>query len=268
MIVIKPYIEFNEDKNVVDIINYIDFSINESLDVKSIWNNVVNKIKNLSDKSKRKILTHVVMSLLVFNTAKTVVNTISSSNVDPEVKQIALSIVDSTKDVDSDKDVSDKWKSGHEFFLSQKGWDHIKEEEKLKLNGYSIGDGMISIGWGHAEPAEDSDYKVGQKISKDEASNLLKSDLKEISDGVRRIFKDWERENIDVKITQDMFNALVSIAYNTGVGGLRKSELMKDLKKGNYDLTGEKIKTFKVSKKFSGLSSRREKESKMFLASL
>ena len=65
-----------------------------------------------------------------------------------------------------------------------------------------------------------------------------------------------------------MFDALVSIAFNTGVGGLRRSELMQDLKKGDHEVAGEKIKTFRVSKKFPGLYDRREKESQMFLASL
>ena len=262
---IKSYNIFNEDKKVADIISYIDYSINESTDIKNIWDSTVSKIKNLSDVSKKKILNHIVASLLVLNSVTAVTNMIKKSDAERDIKQVALGIIDIK---DTNKLEEDKWKKGYEFTLSQKGLDHIKEEETLELKGYSIGDGMVSIGWGHAEPKRISSYSVGQEISEQEADELLKNDVSGISDGVGRIFSDWEKDGIDIKITQDMFDALVSIAYNTGVGGLRRSELIKDIKKGDYDSAGEKIKTFRVSKKFPGLATRREKESEMFLASL
>jgi GH24 family phage-related lysozyme (muramidase) len=65
-----------------------------------------------------------------------------------------------------------------------------------------------------------------------------------------------------------MFDALVSLAYNSGVGGLRRSELMQHLKKGEHKLAGDSIKDFNTNKKFPGLEARREKESEMFLASV
>ena len=136
------------------------------------------------------------------------------------------------------------------------------------LKAYKIGDGKITVGWGHAEPVGRSKFKVGQEITPGEASELLKMDLTTASDGVRRIFKEWEEKGIDVKINQDMFDALVSICFNTGAGGLRRSDMIQHIKSGDYEEAGEKIKTLSVSKKFPGLANRREKESKMFLASL
>ncbi len=59
------------------------------------------------------------------------------------------------------KDV-DNWKKGYEFSISKKGINHIKQEEKLRLKAYDIGDGMITIGYGHAEPMETSKYKLVQ----------------------------------------------------------------------------------------------------------
>lgn len=263
MVTIKRYELFSEEKKVNDIINYIDYSINESIDIGKLWSETVNKVKNLSDSSKKKVLNHIIVTLLLFNTSVNVTNLINKSDVDFDTKKIALSIIDN-----SEEKSESKWKNGYDFSISEKGIDHIKDEETLRLKAYSIGDWMITIGWGHAERENRSSYSVGQKISEGDANELLDMDLKTISDGVRRIFKEWESDDIDVKITQDMFDALVSIAFNTGVGGLRKSELLKDIKSGNYDSAGEKIKTFKVSKKFPGLANRREKESEMFLASL
>lgn len=63
-----------------------------------------------------------------------------------------------------------------------------------------------------------------------------------------------------------MYDALVSIAYNTGVGGLRKSDAIKHLKKGDYMKAGKSIKHLRISKKYPGLAVRREKESEMFLS--
>jgi lysozyme len=277
MRLVKTYNSFNEEKIVNDIIDYIDYSINEGVDIKSIWDKAVNKIKNLSEEAKRKVIKYVLVSLLAFNTVVNVSNLVKGSNADPVTKEIAASIL-SQKDLektDSIKVEESKWKKGYEFTFSQKGWNHIKMEEgnprhpgEPVLKAYKIGDGKITVGWGHAEPVRKSKFKVGQKITTSDADELLKMDLTNASDGVRRIFKDWEEKGLDVKINQDMFDALVSIAFNTGINGLRKSMMIQDIKKGNFEEAGEKIKTLNVSKKFPGLQDRREKESEMFLASL
>jgi len=273
MKIIKAYSSFNEEKIVNDIINYIDYSINEGVDIKSIWDKAVDKIKNLSEEAKRKVIKYVLVSLLAFNTVANVYNLVKGSNADSQIKEIATSILSERK-ADSIK-LEDKWKKGYEFTLSQKGWDHIRMEEgdprnpgQPVLKAYKLGDGKITIGWGHADPIRKSKFKVGQEITPSDASQLLKMDLTTASDGVRRIFKEWEERGIDVKINQDMFDALVSICFNTGIGGLRKSDMIQNIKSGDYEEAGEKIKTLNVNKKFPGLASRREKESKMFLASL
>ena len=277
MRLVKTYNSFNEEKIVNDIINYIDYSINEGVDIKSIWDKAVDKIKNLSEASKRKVIKYVLVSLLAFNTVVNVSNLVKGSNADPETKEIAASILSQSdlEKADSIKVEESKWKKGYEFTLSQKGWDHIKTEEgdprhpgEPVLKAYKLGDGKITVGWGHAEPVRKSKFKVGQKITTSDADELLKMDLTNASDGVRRIFKDWEEKGLDVKINQDMFDALVSISFNTGINGLRKSMMIQDIKKGNFEEAGEKIKTLNVSKKFPGLQDRREKESEMFLASL
>jgi lysozyme len=127
---------------------------------------------------------------------------------------------------------------------------------------------MVTVGYGHAEKFNKSKIKVGQKITQQQADEFLKDDLKVAADGVRRMFKDWENEDVVVPITQNMFDALVSMAFNAGVGGLRRSDVAKHLKKGDYTATADSIKTFKVSERFPGLAIRRDKESKMFLASI
>lgn len=131
-----------------------------------------------------------------------------------------------------------------------------------------IGDGKITVGWGHAEPVKTSKYKKDQVITREEAKKLLQEDLNRSADGVRRIFKEWKDKGIERKITQDQFDALVSMAFNLGVSGLRKSDVIQHIKKGDYKKAGESIKKQSLSKKFSGLESRREREADLFLSYL
>jgi lysozyme len=260
---IKDYNFYLEEQKVNEIISYVEISINESIDLKTIWNSTISKLKNLSEDSKRKVLRYTLYSLLAFNTVVNVSQIINSSSADPETKEVANELL---QDIDSETEK--KYKMGYEWKLSQDGWDHIREEEGLKLKAYKIGDGKITVGYGHAEPIKDSKFKVGETITKEKAEELLKQDIKIAADGVRRMFKDWEKDNTDIKITQSMFDALVSIAYNVGVGGLRRSDLVNKLKRGEYEQAGDSILHFKTSKRFPGLAKRRQKESKMFLASL
>ncbi len=264
---IKKYNFYTEDRKVNEIINYIELSINESRDLENIWNNTLSKVKNLSKEAKKKVLKYLLYSLIAFNTVVNIKQIINTSSADNETKSIATEIL---KDINKDTLKNDNYKKGYEFILSQEGWDHIRKEEGLKLKAYKIGDGMITVGYGHAEPIKRSKFKIGQRITKKIAESLLKSDIKKAADGVRRMFKDWEKRdsNINIKITQKMFDALVSIAYNTGVSGLRKSPVVDKIKKGKYEQAGKSILTFKISDKFPGLSKRRKKESKMFLTSL
>lgn len=255
---IKKFEEFNEQQ----ILDFIENSINESLDISKIWKSTIEKIKNFSYNAKKRIINSLLISIMSMGGGLLIQDLIQQPDIDLESKQIAISIIDTLNSNES------QWRKGYEFKLSQKGWDHIKDEEKLRLKAYSIGDGMVTIGWGHAEPVEKSKYRVGDVIDREEAFRLLKDDLKEAADGVRNIFIEWERKNINVEINQDMFDALVSISFNSGIGSLRKSDFIQDIKRQDFKSAGEKIKTFKVTKNFPGLEIRRNKESQMFLASL
>jgi hypothetical protein len=103
---ISSFTTYNEELIVQQIIEYIDYSINESADVKSIWNNVINKIKGLSLSAKRKIIKYAIGSLLVFNTVTNVVQIINSSNASPEDKQIAIEMCEEKEE---------KYKAGYDF---------------------------------------------------------------------------------------------------------------------------------------------------------
>jgi GH24 family phage-related lysozyme (muramidase) len=240
------------------ILTFEQYTLNEELSIKEIWNKAAEKAKDLPKISRQTLLRNALFSLLTFGSVTSVIQYIQNSNADEEVKKEAIEQVEKMN----------KFTNGSLFTLSQTGWDHIKNEEKLKLKAYNLGDGMVTVGYGHAERIGKTKLKPGQKISEEQAKKLLKEDLTTAADGVRRIFKEWNEKGTDVKITQSMFDALVSIAYNAGVSGLKFSPIMKYLKEKDYKKASESILGFKISKKFPGLKVRRQKEYDLFVAGL
>ena len=153
---------------------------------------------------------------------------------------------------------------------SPEGMEFIKEHEKLKLEAYEIGDGMVTIGYGHAEPIQTSRFKKGDKITIEEANKLFMEDLKKAEDGLRRLFTMWNDQGINVMISQHMWDSMVSMAYNMGVGGLRSTDFVLSLKDQNYIEAADSILSSGVKKadKFPGLINRREAEKELFLKNL
>lgn len=161
--------------------------------------------------------------------------------------------------------------------------DHLKwEEGSIKNKGepvlvaYDLGDKAKTIGYGHAIfPNEVENYEflphynkivAGQtKITKNEAEILLMDDIEEAESIINTILDQWEEQNIKPRITQGMYDAMVSMAFNMGPG-IRTTEFIQYVKQG--DLKGAKEEILNTSSqmfnKYPGLKSRREKENKMF----
>jgi GH24 family phage-related lysozyme (muramidase) len=176
----------------------------------------------------------------------------------------------SSNDIFNKIDVSDRLEIKNElnmdkkFTLSQDGWDFIKDHEKLRLKAYNIGDGKITIGWGHAEDIDKSKYKEGDPITKSEAKKIIKEDMKRAADGIRRILDSWRDQGIQVKLNQNQFDVLVSLAFNCGVQAVRNSDFIQEIKMGNFEKAGELIKVFNIDDNYPGLKIRRKMESELF----
>lgn len=156
---------------------------------------------------------------------------------------------------------------------SDKGKDFIKNHEKLKLKAYvlgndSINDGMLTVGYGHAKPLSKTKLKEGDRISKKQALQLFEQDIKNAENGVKRLFKMWKDNGIDVPVSQNMFDSMVSMAFNMGVNGFRGSDVVQSIKVGDYISAADSILTSRVSDEFPGLYKRREQEKELFLTGL
>ena len=91
---------------------------------------------------------------------------------------------------------------------SQRGIALIKQFEGLKLNAYLCSANVPTIGYGNTYYPNGVKVKLGDKISQEQAEELLKDILKKFEAIVNRKLK--------VKVSQNQFDALVSHTYNTG----------------------------------------------------
>ena len=93
--------------------------------------------------------------------------------------------------------------------ISQNGIDLIKRFEGCSLSAYRCPRGVWTIGWGHT-----AGVKQGDRITQEQADELLKNDLKVFEAHVRNIVK--------IPLKQNQFDALVSFCYNCGAANLKK----------------------------------------------
>ena len=141
--------------------------------------------------------------------------------------------------------------------ITQTGIDLIKSFEGLKLEAYKAvpTEKYMTIGYGHYG----SDVKEDQKITKKQAEELLKKDLKKFVDGVDKL--------VTVKVNSNQFDALVSFAYNCGLGALKDSTLLEKLNEGDFQGASKEFERWTKSggKELKGLVTRRNKEKNLFL---
>ena len=139
---------------------------------------------------------------------------------------------------------------------SQRGIALIKQFEGLKLNAYLCSANVPTIGYGNTYYPNGVKVKLGDKISQEQAEELLKDILKKFEAIVNRKLK--------VKVSQNQFDALVSHTYNTG----GSDTLFRLINNGANDT---EVRTWIESRyitangvKLNGLVRRRKAESDLF----
>lgn len=137
--------------------------------------------------------------------------------------------------------------------VSQDAIDLIKECEGCVLTAYPDAGGY-SIGYGH----HGTDVKKGMSISQAKADEYLAKDLKTVCSFVK--------SKVKVKLTQNQFDALVSLTYNIGVGNFEKSSVLKYVNQGKFEEAAKAFDkhVYSKGKKLDGLVKRRNKEKALF----
>jgi lysozyme len=163
------------------------------------------------------------------------------------------------------------YKDGSKLRGSQWLFDFIKQEEgdpKKKgepvLTAYKYKNDPWTIGYGHT-----GNVTSGMKITKQQALQFMYKDLTEAANCVRRLFTRWDKEQgLDIPITQEMFDSIVSLVFNTGCGAMLDSDFIQSVKRKRYQQAAKEILTYRLKSGFSGLIDRRKKESQRFLTNL
>lgn len=151
--------------------------------------------------------------------------------------------------------------------LSKQGLTLIAQFEGFRPKPYLDAVGVPTIGYGNTYYLDGRKVKMTDKpISRDEALQL-KLDIinKDFAPVVNRLL---EKEIKSGQITQNMFDALISLAYNIGIGNLSKSSVIRHLKAGNKQQAGDAFLMWNKAKGrvLNGLVRRRKREREVFLA--
>lgn len=132
----------------------------------------------------------------------------------------------------------------------------IKKFEGFRSKPYKCPGGVWTIGYGRTRGVTNST----KPVTKEEAEVMLWDDLEEFEKGVDELVT-------YPYLNENQFGALVSFAYNVGLGNLRKSTLLRLLNEGKVVAASEEFKRWNKSagKTLAGLTKRREAERKLFL---
>lgn len=139
--------------------------------------------------------------------------------------------------------------------------DMIHHFESCRLTAYKCPKGVWTIGWGNTQYENGISVKQGDKITQERADQLFSSILSRFTSGVLTLVRTTLNDN--------QFSALVSFAYNVGIGALGKSTLMRKVNKNPNDPTirDEFMKWNKAgSKVLAGLTRRRKAEADLYFS--
>lgn len=130
----------------------------------------------------------------------------------------------------------------------------IKQFEGCELKAYKCPAGVWTIGYGHTG----KDVTPGLVISATHAERLLLRDVESFEAGVSELVK--------VELTDNQFSALVSLAFNIGLGRFKNSTLLRKLNQGKYADAAQQFNkwVYAAGVKLGGLVKRRAAERELF----
>lgn len=138
--------------------------------------------------------------------------------------------------------------------ISDKGLALIQQFEGCRLTAYKCPAGVWTIGYGHTGAVDGKPIGKGLKITKDKATELLRSDCARFEAHVAKYSSyNW---------TQHEFDALVSFAFNVG----SIAQLTANGKRSRAEIAEAMLRYNKAGgKALAGLTRRRQAERELFL---
>lgn len=134
----------------------------------------------------------------------------------------------------------------------------IKRFEGFSSSPYICAGGKVTVGYGTTQISGKPINKYMEPISRQYAEELLMEDLKEFQEAIDRLVK--------APLEQNQYDALLSLVYNIGIGAFKKSTLLRELNKGNYDKVPYELARWNKAggKVLKGLTRRRAAEAELW----
>ena len=133
----------------------------------------------------------------------------------------------------------------------------IKQFEGCRLEAYRCSAGRWTIGYDHTDGV-----KKGMKITQKQAELIFQNDIDLFSKSVSNVIG-------SVNLNQNQFDALISFAYNCGIGNLKKSTLLMRIKENPNDerIGYEFLRwTYSNGRYLAGLARRRKAEAELYFS--
>jgi lysozyme len=165
--------------------------------------------------------------------------------------------------------------------ISEKGEHLMHFFEGYRNKPYRCSAAIWTVGWGHAMYADQlalpnvrkegytglirSDYQLkegdARVWSKDELVDLFKVDINTFERGVLRLSPTLANH-------QSKFDAVVSFAYNAGLGNYQRSTIRMKVNRGEWEAASEAFMSWTKAggKEVAGLVKRRKAEKALFLS--
>ncbi len=143
--------------------------------------------------------------------------------------------------------------------LNQAGLNLIKKYEGFRSHAYRDAVGVWTIGYGHTSMAGAPFVSPKLKISRQQGEKILARDAEKFARKIRPL--------ITVDLSDNQFSALVSFAYNVGVGGFRKSSVLQRVNARRFDAVPHRLSLWVKAggRTLKGLVRRRAAEGELFV---
>ncbi len=144
--------------------------------------------------------------------------------------------------------------------MTDEGLALIKRFEGLRLVAYRDAVGVWTIGYGHTSMAGEPIVKPDLRITGDEAHAILARDVEAFARGVREL--------VTVNISDAQFSALVSFAYNVGLGAFKRSSVLAAVNAQHFDAVPRRFSLWSKAggRILPGLVKRRAAEAALFVS--
>ena len=143
--------------------------------------------------------------------------------------------------------------------VNAEGYALLKRFEGCVLKAYKCPAGVWTIGFGNTFYEDGTKVKEGDVITQKRADELAKYIVEQFANSIREMIKQPLNEN--------QFSACVSLAYNIGTGGFKKSSVLRKLNANPLDASiADSFRLWNKGggKVLKGLVMRREAEIQLY----